>query len=65
VKFIKTLSDGFPIYCVLKHTDIASLLISRLPLLYTISKIQVNQVGLEINGKYQFWTVLIILMFWM
>jgi len=64
VKFIKTLSDGFPIYSVLKHNDTVSSLIFRLPLLYTISNMQVNLEGLKINGKYQLWKVLIILMYW-
>jgi hypothetical protein len=59
----KRLSDMFRIRSGLKRGDALSPLLYSLAFEYAIRRFQVNQDGLKLNGAYQLWFVLMILIY--
>jgi len=53
VRVDKHLSDMFPVRNGLKQIDILSPLLFNFDLDYAISRVQVNQDGLQLNGTHQ------------
>jgi hypothetical protein len=49
----KHLSDSFPVQNGLKQENVLSQLLFNFTLEYAIKKVQVNQVGVKLNGTHQ------------
>jgi hypothetical protein len=60
----KLLSDKFPIENGLKEGDAVSSLLFSFALQYAIRKVQETEVGLELNGHINCWSMLTILICW-
>jgi hypothetical protein len=64
VRLNKHLSDKFHIQNVLKQGDALSPLLFNLALEYAIRYIQEKDVGLELNGTFSYWSMLMMLICW-